>query len=329
MEDDCQLAESPFRTPQVQLLVLRREKRMPRRLWNTPEAKVRKLQLQAVRQKKYRARKRAEARIALRNRNDSSSSEDSDTNQCNMSGVAPLDDSSDEEAILDRQEEYPDQGDLALALHTEVVQSFTPEIHETAFHPKKEDDLFRLVRKLAQVKVGSNISDLAMEKTFKLFCEEIDNIKTLLTQRRITKSYKYSLKSQALKQIPPVFCTYYIKKESTEGTTILKTADVRSIPNCHLQLPTTGQETLLRMESYVHLSDIKRCYLRTHGAGIDKKEHFGNCQVSVDGVKESAKGKRTFIIVTMRIRDCIYVYRVFNPLLGNNASKPSPVDILR
>ena len=270
--------------------------------------------------------------MAERNRRDSSSSDGSDTNLCNMSGITPLSESSDEETLLQRPVEYPDRGDLALALTIPVVEhdeSITAELHQDDLHFPEEDDLFRLVKKLSVVKVSSNISDLAMEKLFKVFCEELEAIKQMLAERRITKSYKYSVKPQALKQIPPVFCTYYIKKESTEGTTILKTSEVRSIPTKYLQLSTTGEERLLRMESYVHLKDIKRCYLRTHGAGIDKKEHFGSCQLSVDGVKESAKGKRTFVIVTLRIKSCIYVYRVFNPLLGDSSSKPSPVDILR
>ncbi len=58
-------------------------------------------------------------------------------------------------------------------------------------------------------------------------------------------------------------------------------------------------------------------------------EHLKETQILADGVRESNKGKRTFVIVSLRIRNCIYPYKIFNPLIGVPESKPSPVDVMR
>ena len=312
------------------LVVLQRAKRMPKRLWNTPEAQVRRLKLQAETQRRYGARKKAEQRI-LRNRQRQDSSSSSDDG---MSGIVELQSSSSEgeDDVPSLQRQYPTEGILAAAQQHEVQLHYngnTDVPHQLDFRDGEEDDLAIIAKKFAQVKVGSNVSDGAIEKLFKMFCEEKDRISRLLQQRRITRSYRKSIKPQALKCIPTVFCSYNIQETTTEGQIMLyKTTDMREIPTRYLNIPPTSNQKLLRMESYVRLVDIKRSFIKNHGTD-NLKEHLANCHVSVDGVKESAKGRRTFIIVTLRIHNCLYLYRVFNPLIGNQASKPSPVELLR
>ncbi len=313
------------------IIVLQRAKRMPKRLWNTPEAEVRRLKLQSDRQRRYRARKEAERRILKeRGRGDNSSSSSSDNEA--MSGIDALDNSSSsEDEQLEVQRQYPNEATLAVAQDFQRVNynGITHVVHQEQVTDREEDDLAIITKKFAQIKVCSNVSDLAIEKMFKMFCEERERINRLLDQRRITKSFRKSIRPQAIKCIPPIFCSYYIQEKNEVGeTTLYKTADVREIPTKYLNLPPTSNQQLLRMESYVTLADIKRSYIRNHGTE-NMREHFQNCHVSVDGVKESAKGRRTFIIITLRINKCLYIYRVFNPLVGNHASKPSPVELLR
>ncbi len=85
------------------------------------------------------------------------------------------------------------------------------------------------------------------------------------------------------------------------------------------------------MNTTVHLRDIKRIYLLRHrGMGDRALEHLKETQISADGVRESNKGKRTIVIVSPRIRNCIlYPYKIFNPLIRVAESKPSPVEVLR
>ncbi len=311
------------------VIVLQREKRIPKRLWNTPEAQVRRLKLHSASQRRYRARKAAEKRLLEERQHPDSSSSSDDEDR--MSGIAQLDSTSEEEGNEQLQRQYPGEAALAIAQNVISVNynGITCNRIPNQEPPEEEDDLAVIVKKFAQIKACSNVSEEAIEKMFKMFCQEKERINRLLLQRRITQSYKKSIKPQALKCIPTVFCSYYIEEKTEDGQTLLfKTKDVREIPTKYLNIPPTSQQKLLRMESYVKLADIKQSFIRNHGT--DKlKEHLANCHVSVDGVKESAKGKRTFIIVTLRIHQCLYVYRVFNPLLGNQRSKPSPVEILR
>ncbi len=316
------------------IILLQRAKRIPKRLWNTPEAQVRRLKLRSESQRRYRARKAAERRIEEeRGRKNYESSSSSDSDEV-MSGIAALDSdsSASDDDQVQVQQEYPDEGTLAANQNLLRMEDNgnTFVLHQEDVEPdEEEDDLAIIVKKFAQIKVSSNVSDAAIEKLFRMFCEEKERLSRLLAQRRITKSFRKSIRPQAIKCIPTVFCSYYIQeKQDDEQNILYKTSDVREIPTKYLNLPATSNQILLRMESYVKLPDIKRSYIRKHGTQ-NIKEHFANCHVSVDGVKESAKGKRTFIIVTLRINKCLYVYRVFNPLMGNQASKPSPVELLR
>ena len=80
------------------------------------------------------------------------------------------------------------------------------------------------------------------------------------------------------------------------------------------------------------LRDIKKHHSRLHRAkGATEEEirnHYGNAQLSVDGVEEARKCKKTFHVVTLRLGDCIYLYKIFNPLVGHQVANHSVQEVL-
>lgn len=81
------------------------------------------------------------------------------------------------------------------------------------------------------------------------------------------------------------------------------------------------------------LNELKRFHwmlVQSQGGGRQKfREDCKNIDLSVDGVQESSKAKRTFRIVSVRFGLAIYVLRVFNPLQGIKHAKATREDILR
>ncbi len=311
----------------------KRSKRLPKSLWGTPEARERKAALNSLRQSRHRARRKAqEARFfqrrAINPQKESTDDEDGGT----ISGVDPL--QSDEDAGNPEDRDHPDQHDLrhGRTIPVEEVDSTQiPPIRNPYLEPQEEETtLARIIRQIIEIKVTSRVSDNAIEKLFKFFCNEIEAISELLATRQITASYKKSIKARALRQIPPIFSSVSIHEEDGPESKIVKVKNLRSIPKDYLNLPRTGNKRLLSMEAMVHLRDIKRIYLLRHrGMGERALEHLKETQISADGVRESNKGKRSFVIVSLRIRNCIFPFKIFNPLIGVQESKPTPVEVMR
>ena len=80
-----------------------------------------------------------------------------------------------------------------------------------------EDSLNDLVRRVTMIKVGSDVSDEAIEAMFKLFCEKSGQIRALITARRITSSYKKSIKPKALAFCPTIYCSYVVQESLGGG----------------------------------------------------------------------------------------------------------------
>ena len=81
------------------------------------------------------------------------------------------------------------------------------------------------------------------------------------------------------------------------------------------------------------LASIVHHHLSVHeplGFGRDVLlQQLRNCQVSADGVAEALHGSRTFIIVTLKVGRCMYVFHMFNPLIGVKRSMPDPTELMR
>ncbi len=316
----------------------KRSKRLPRQLWGTPLALERKAALAAQRQKRRRERLRLHAARFQRRHMPDPESEDEDAggedaNWEDIPGIDPLDSDRGADGEPDqRNENYEDYygGEGGMQQVEEMFSTPIPTNRRPQEQQVQEETpLARLVRKIIEVKVTSKVSERAIEKLFSLFCDERETIGELLESGGITRSYKKSIKPKALKQIPPIFCSVTIQERRDDETIFRRINNLTTIPKQYLNLPPSGNKKLLCTEATVSLRDIKRQYLRTHKANPNALEHLQHTQISADGVRESNTGKRTFVVVSLRIKDCIYAYKLFNPLIGVKESAPSPKEVLR
>ncbi len=312
----------------------RRAKRLPRQLWGTPAALERKAVLAAQRQKRRRERLKAhEARFHRRHLQDPDSDGDRDDGDWeDIPGVEPMDSDHGADGEPDQRHDYFEDsyGGTTFQQVEQIFSTPIPTVRRShAQEPEEETPLARVVRNIIEIKVTSKVSDSAIEKLFALFCKEREAISELLERGEITSSYKKSIKPKAIKQIPPIFCSVIIQERNGEETILRRINNLTTIPRTYLNLPPSGNKTLLCTEATVCLRDIKRQYLRTHKSVPNVMEHLQHTQISADGVRESNKGKRTFVVVSLRIQDCIYAYKLFNPLIGVSESAPSPKEVLR
>ncbi len=105
--------------------------------------------------------------------------------------------------------------------------------------------------------------------------------------------------------------------------------DLKTVPAEYFNLPATSRTKLLRQETHVSLTDFKKMYKDVHGNSEEVKQQLLNCDISADGVAESKSRARTFVVVSIQIGTCIYIYRIFNHLIGVNESKATVLELLR
>lgn len=91
---------------------------------------------------------------------------------------------------------------------------------------------------------------------------------------------------------------------------------------------------LLRQDAITSLKEIKQFHWTVvKSQGRSHASFLKDCSaldISIDGVQESNKAKRTLMIVSVRFGGGgIYVYRVFNPLIGIKHAKATREDIFR
>ena len=181
--------------------------------------------------------------------------------------------------------------------------------------------------------MSHDISNAAMEDIFKVMCENIDDIRAMLRSGRITSNYRTCIKPKAMLACPNIECSYILERNIAGELTRDCKKGLESIPKEILQLSQTSPTRLLWTEASVKLADIVDHHVHAHRqlrfSAEKLHQDLANAQISVDGVRESPKGSRTFIITTIRLGSCIYVVNVLNPLLGDPKNKPTPFDILQ
>ncbi len=309
--------------------------RLPRELWGTPAAKERERELQRVRQQRRRARLRAELVSEARggHSSDSESEEEAHMEPAQEGVAAPAVDilgeannsnSSCEEGI---EKEHTREQPRPVACETLVKD--LPLAKETALGISGDDDLDQLAELFAKIKCTSNVSDSAMDKLFAAFVENNDQIMRLVKEGRVSPSYSKSIRPLVTSKLLPIYNSLYLLEKNARGNRFHKMEGLKKIPQKYLNLSETKKWKLLRMEAYVHLEDIKKQFILQHGDNEETRKHLLNCQLSVDGVCESRKGARTFIIASLRIANCLYLLHVFNPLVGVSESKPTAVELLK
>ncbi len=218
-----------------------------------------------------------------------------------------------------------DRGDFASDSEL-IPQEITPQ-------QVPESGLEVLARQFAMVKCTSYISDNAIEKIFGLIVKNYRLFRELMIKGEISTSYKYSIKPTCLKGIPPIFMAVSLHKvdpDSGEVTTFTQRG-LKAISNQMLYAKPPYKK-LICMEGYVNLSSVVDLHLELHEKKSSQESllnQLQNSSLSIDGVAESKKGARRFIITTIRFGHCIYLLRILNPLMKDDDAKQSAHDLLR
>ena len=209
-----------------------------------------------------------------------------------------------------------------------------------AENPRNPQDFFNepanptelLAMALAGVRGSSEVSDSAINKMLKVALEHKEALESLGRHRSKKKLYTQRLRPRALRHIPRVFTVILLEEKVQGGLAHRRLEDLPAIPKEYVNLPPRGKLQIIREESYVKLRDIKEHHRRIHRArGTSEEElrnHYGNAAISVDGVEEGNKCKTTFHVVTVRLGTCIYLYKIFNPLVGHKVASPSVQEVL-
>ncbi len=339
-----------------------RNKRLPKELWGTKEARERKRALARERAKRRRARVKEQKKLENRKRTFSGSSSSDAAEACETELPPPEPDRADtlqdELPIdVDNMEEPYQQAAYTQEDRTIFEERATCLLQTTHKSPRRElvragdyEDvvpisvdcatssrqardkaLDELSKSLARIKISSNISESAMNQLMQLFAEKGGEYRELLDNGDITASYSGSIKPKLLKSLPSFQNSILLKVEDTaKGYYYEKIEGLVAIPEEYFTLPPNGNKRLLRTECSALLKDIKELYLETHGGrSAANLQHLQNIALSADGVQESKKGSTTFLIVSIRINNCIYLAHMFDVRIGVAESKPSPIEWLR
>ncbi len=313
-------------------------KRLPREYSGTKLARERKKMLNAIRQKRRRARRKAEKDRERLLGNASSGDEGPVPCQEEVGHAdIALDDlePEGEAGALDDEEtdlpalEYSNMREIELV---ERRRQTAEELlaFRLARQEQDESELDNLAKEFATIKVTSCVSDAAMDKMFKMFVRHNGSIMRMIESGDIRDSYSKSIRPIVVSKLLPIYSSLLIKEEDpARGHLYRRIEGLQVVPAEYYNLPADGSKQLLRTETYVKLADLKEHFLATHGRTAANMQLLKNCSLSVDGVKESNKGSRSFVFVTMRIGTCLYLVKAFHPLIGVADSKPTPKELLR
>ncbi len=206
-------------------------------------------------------------------------------------------------------------------------------VAETGSWHVPEDDVEKLARFFAMIKCSSYVSDAAIEKLFKMFTENAPLITGLVNSGRISHSYLNTVKPTMVQGIPTVFSALYAHKVDEDGTK--RTVHERDLIT--LPVEALAQEPpyskVMWFDSYVHLKEIVDLHIAEHlKRGMAPEEVHNTLKegsLSIDGVVESRKGPRRFVVTSIRFGNCIYLWRVLTPLIGDPDAKLYPEDLCR
>ncbi len=340
-------------------------KRLKRDFWGTKEARDRKKAL--ARERQARRRKRIKAEELAKKRRDSrrdhsTSDEEPHPEETPLppdsdEDVGPLHGEGLEEDLVNLAppDRYPESDRFARNRPTTNLREaeeksprreILPASNEDDMQPivwqddtsllqreykrKQDDKLQQLAGEIAKIKVSSNVSDSALDKIIGSIADNREAFGDLLDTGVLKASYTKGMKPHLLQKLPKFNISVLLKVEdSSKGYYYEKFDGLTEIPEEYLKLPANGKKTPLRNECSVQVSEVKKLFLETHGGrSAANLRHLKNISLSADGVQESKRGSTTFIIVTMRIHQTIYLVHIFDFRIGVAESKPTAVEIL-
>ncbi len=229
----------------------------------------------------------------------------------------------------DAEDEDNMRGDMARREGiTEGNHGETLNVPRPLWEDLSAEETFALA--VQKVKGSSNVSDAAVNKLLEVVVENLDTLREFQGDHGTSLLYTRRLKPIASQFTPKVWSGVLLEVKHPHGLEYRHEKEMDSIPKEYLS--AGGNLRVIREEAYVHLRDIKRHHEGVHankGVTMETlREHYGNCALSVDGVQESHKGKKKFHVVSLRLGSCIYLYKIFNPLIGHPAADPSLGELL-
>lgn len=189
-----------------------------------------------------------------------------------------------------------------------------------------------LAKSLASKKATSNISDAGLQKIYRVMHDLAKEVVFLQEHEAISGNYRHSLKDIAMEDIPDIWNCVEVETVEEGEVQFERHDKLKKVPEKYWNLGENTNQKVLRVHAYIKLRDVKAHHLKKHRGreGFTEeslKRDLAQATLSLDGVKESNHGKRTFIIVTIRFGSCIYLWRVFNPLLGDKSAAMNPEDL--
>ncbi len=204
----------------------------------------------------------------------------------------------------------------------------TPELCQPLIENPNTTEKFALL--IAKIKGASHVSDAAVDKILQAAAENQEVMRDFWQNRGGTRIYTGCLRPTLEPFLPKVYSGVLLEEKHPTGLEYRHELGLTSIPKEYQK--KKGNVRVIREESYVTLADIKRHYMGVNAeSGMTKetaREHFRNAALSVDGVQESHKGKKKFHVVTIRFGQSIFLYKIFNPLVGHPAAQPSLGELL-
>lgn len=160
-----------------------------------------------------------------------------------------------------------------------------------------------------------------------MIVSRIDTVKELVESNQLGCSYRFSVKPVAMKGTPRFRYSLLIQDGTTEPPTVYVKKELKTIPQEYINLGPNDKRIVLRQDGYTTLKDIKKFHrkvLKSRGVADEVfQRHCMNLDLSVDGVRETNYGQRTFSIMSARLGATIYILKVHNYLIGNADSKPT------
>ncbi len=204
----------------------------------------------------------------------------------------------------------------------------SPELCQPLLENPTSTEAFALA--IAKAKGSSHVSDAAVDKILESAVEHMDVLRDFWVNRGSSRLYTRCLRPTLEPFLPTVYTGLLLEEKKPTGLEYRHLDGLSGIPKEYTE--GKGKPRIIREEAYVTLKDIKRHHMGMNakwGMKVETaKEHFKNAALSIDGVQESNKGKKKFHVVTIRLGQSIYLYKIFNPLTGHPAAQTSLGELL-
>ncbi len=185
-------------------------------------------------------------------------------------------------------------GDRADAGQGPGTPGENPELCQPLLDNPTSSESFALA--IAKVKGTSHVSDAAVDKILQAAMDHMDVMREFWENRGSSRLYTKRLRPSLEPFIPTVYSGLLLEEKKPTGLEYRHIDGLTGIPKEYSE--GTGKTRVIREEAYVTLHDIKRHYMGVNAkwnmTTETAKEHFRNAALSIDGVQESHKGKKSF-----------------------------------